>query len=635
MFDSKINNTVSPLDFVALIGAPNSGKTTLYNWLTASQFKTVNYPGSTVDYSVGQIASRWRADQKSPIQAMDTPGTYSLFPKSTDEEVTLKALFEHPKYGAAQLVVVVIDATQLDRNLLLVQQIKESGFQFIVALTMTDLLKKNKIELSTEVLEAEFGAPFIKIDGVLGAGVQQLVERIQTSKATQNAKLLQKWSPQQNEKYQKHFSELKNKALNKSVESIYARTLKVDQFLLHPVFGIVLFLAVMTLLFSSIFYMATPFMDFIDGQLSSVADFILENGQGSLISDFFAKGIVGGVGSVVIFVPQIFILFFGLGLLESSGYLARAATLIDKPFSKIGLSGRSFVPILSGFACAVPALMATRNISSKRDRWMTNFIIPLMTCSARLPVYALLLTFLFKDEAPWKAGLALAFLYILALIVGAIAAGILHKILERNQVSLFMMELPLYRFPKLKVIAKQTLNRTVSYLTRAGPAIFVLSVLIWFGTTFPNYQAETDQIKLETSYAAQLGQIIEPVITPMGGDWRVGIGLISAFAAREVFVSTLALVMNITDEDEEGMQNSLIESMKNATHNGYPLFTVASVSGLLIFFMIALQCMTTVAVARREMGGWKPALIQLVSFNITAYLLAVIVVQSLRAIGIA
>lgn len=621
--------------FVALVGAPNCGKTTLYNWLTNSKFKTVNYPGATVDYSLGNLAERFG----DSFKVMDTPGTYSLFPKSMDEEVTLKAIYSHPEFGHAEKIVVVVDGTQISRHLLVATQLKEAGFSFVIALTMADILRKNEIQIDVEVLQKEFGCSVILIDGHLGGGLTELVAAIRALPKTENPVQLKEWPANILESKVRHMEAVASSALRgKSKEKaahIYDQTAKWDRFLLHPVFGIFIFIGIMALIFSSIFWASAPLMDLVDSGFSLLNEKVLELAPGSMWTDFLGNGIVASFGAVLVFVPQIFILFIGIGLLESSGYLARAATLIDKPFSKLGISGRSFVPLLSGFACAVPAMMATRNIPSKRDRWITNFIIPLMACSARLPVYALLLTFLFKGEPAWKPGLALAALYLGALFVGGIAAGIVNKILEKNQKSFFMMELPLYRAPQFKVLLKQTITRTTAYVKNAGPVIFCFAVLIWVGTTFPNYKAE-DAEKLQTSYLGTVGHIIEPVFEPMGGDWRVGVGLLSAFAAREVFVSSMAVTFNITDDDEDAQTSSLLETMQTATNRqGQPIFTVASCVGLLIFFMIALQCMSTVGVAVKESGSYKFAIMQLVVFNVVAYILAVAAVQGLRAIGIA
>lgn len=331
----------------------------------------------------------------------------------------------------------------------------------------------------------------------------------------------------------------------------------------------------------------------------------------------------------MVFVPQIFILFFGIGFLENTGYLARAATLIDRPFAILGMSGRSFVPLLSGFACAVPAMMATRNISSPRDRWITNFIIPFMTCSARLPVYALLLSFLFYQEAIWKSALALTAIYFLSLLLGAVAASIINKILEKNNRSLFMMELPLYRRPILRNLFTSSMQRTFSYVKKAGPAIFVFSVIVWLGTTFPSYQEENPQIQLEQSYLARAGQQFEPIFTPMGGDWRTGVGLTAAFAARETFVSTMAVLFHLTDQ-EDGMMQALTDAK---TKDGSKLFTVSSVLGLILFFMVAMQCLSTFAIARKEQDA-KFAWIRVIGFKCQQDELSVILVQSLRFFGV-
>lgn len=627
---------------VALIGAPNSGKTTLYNWLTGSNFKTVNYPGATVEFSLGGLASHLRTTEDEPTLVMDTPGTYSLHPKSADEEVTLKAIYENPKVGRVDAVIVVVDGTQMSRHLQLVQQIKETGFPVVVALTMADLLRKQNIQVSLDVLEKEFHCPVIPFEGLLGGGLKEIVSAVRGLKSNANVKKPTLWNFETQEAKLKQCEDVANRALNQKsadaqakLQGLVKNTRKLDQVLLHPVIGLIMFFLIMGALFTSIFWVAAPLMDLVDGAFSNLAGMVSKLQEGALWTDFLANGIIASFGAVLVFVPQIFILFFGIGLLESTGYLARAATLIDKPFSMLGMSGRSFVPILSGFACAVPAMIATRNISSARDRWITNFIVPLMTCSARLPVYALFLAFLFKDQPAWKAGLSMAVLYFTAALVGAIAAGIINKFLPQGQNAFFMMELPLYRRPRVRVLLRQSLTRTMSYVKRAGPPIFIFATIMWAATTFPHYDMENATQKLEQSYAGQVGHVIEPLVAPMGVDWRVGVGLISAFAAREVFVSSLAVTFNITDENEDSAQASLLEQMSTAVNSqGQKIFTVASVVGLLIFFMIALQCMSTFAVSAREMGSYKFAVAQLVAFNVVAYLLAVGAYHGLKAFGL-
>jgi len=627
-----VSDSTKDLSLVALVGAPNSGKTTLYNWLTNSKFRTVNYPGATVEYSIGQ------SDRRFPTQfmAMDTPGTYSLFPKSADEEVTLKALYEFHSFGQVSKVVMVIDGTQLERHLFVAEQMRAAGFSFLIVITMTDLLRKNGVELKKEFLEKHFQCPVVLFDGIRSTGLYEIVERIRHLPEA-NGKQLEEWTQTKIHDIQQALQGLVEKTIGNhgKAYSLYDQTARIDRVLLHPVWGLFLFFVIMALLFSSIFWLASPFMEGIDQFFTWAGEVVKEKTADSLWGDFLSDGVLTSFGSVLVFVPQIFVLFFGIGILEATGYLARAATLIDRPFSKIGMSGRSFVPLLSGFACAVPALMATRNIPTRRDRLITNFVIPLMTCSARLPVYALLLAFLFHEAAPWKAGLALAALYLGSLFVGAFAAGILNKILENNERGFFMMELPLYRKPRLKVLLSQSLSRTKSYVFKAGPMIFLFAVLIWGGTTFPNYQIKDSAERLQTSYLAKVGQYLEPVFTPMGGDWRVGVGLLSAFAAREVFVSSLAIVMNISDANEETQSESLLKSMSEATNlAGQKVFTTSSVIGLIVFFMIALQCMTTFAISIKENGSLGYAIVQLVALNFGAYLLAIGIVQGLRVLGI-
>ena len=629
--------------FVALVGAPNSGKTTLYNWLTNSKFKTVNYPGATVEYSLGNLAERYcKAESDSQFKVMDTPGTYSLFPKSADEEVALKALYEHPSLGFAGKVILVVDGTQMARHLLLAKQLQEAGFSFVIALTMSDLLKKSHIRVDLSVLEKEFNVQVIQVDGLLGGGVSELIEAVRSLPWTGAPQKLGTWSDsilgaklKRVEWLAQEVVRAQDASQTNAISEIYDSTAKWDRWLLHPVWGLVLFFLIMWGLFSSIYWGATPLMDLVDQGFVKLSELVILAMPPGLVADFLTNGVVASFGAVFVFVPQIFILFFGIGLLESSGYLARAATLIDQPFSKVGLSGRSFVPILSGFACAVPAIMATRNISSARDRWMTNFIIPLMTCSARLPVYALLLGFVFRDRPAWMIGFALAALYMGALVIGALAAALLNRILAKTEKSFFMMELPMYRRPRFRVLLRQSLSRTKAYVKRAKPVIFVFAVLIWVGTTFPHYQAEQNQ-RLEASYLARAGKTLEPVFSPMSVDWRVGVGLLSAFAAREVFVSSLAVMFNIASDDVDTQEQGLLQEMSDArTSDGQKIFTVASVVGLLIFFMIALQCMSTVAIQIKESGSVQFAVMQLVVFNVVAYILAVGAVQGLRALGIA
>ncbi len=616
---------------VALVGSPNSGKTTLFNWLTGARVKTVNYAGSTVDCHRGSSLAVYG----EPLRVLDTPGIYSLQPHGPDEEVTLRALSASSEVRA---VVLVIDGTQLNRQLYLVRQVQELGIPMVIAVTMVDLVKGAGRRLDLERLSELVEAPVISVDGRLGGGVKEIVEAARQMAHRLPARAVSRleWSDERIEKEIAIAEAWTRQVVFKSPDQESLDHLrKWDSILLHPIWGAVMFVLIMGGLFSSIFWLAAPLMDLVDSAFATMGEWTLAALGTGPFADFLANGVIGGMGAVLVFVPQIFILFLGFTLLEDSGYLARAATIVDRPLHLVGLSGRAFVPILSGFACAVPAVMASRNIRSARERWITVFIIPFMTCSARLPVYALLLTFLFHGEAVWIAGLALTGLYLGGLLLGALASLVLNRILRRAAESHFLMELPVYRWPKAGFTLRIAARRTWSYIRRAGPTIFVFVLVLWIGTHVP-YQPEAPAgVQLEESVIGRAGKAVEPAFEPLGLDWRAGLGMISAFVAREVFVSSLAVIFNIADGDEDGIQEGLITKMREATFgDGTPIFTVASVAGLLVFFMIALQCLSTTGITWREMGSWKYAIAQLVALNALAYFAALAVVQGLRAVGV-
>lgn len=625
MSSSEIN-----LGTVALVGAPNSGKTTLYNWLTGSHAKAVNYPGSTVDYLKGSLASHWRAT----ATVVDTPGTYTLQAKTEDELVTKKILTDPQFELKPDRIIVVIDGTQIRRHLLLAEQVRVLGLPMVIVVTMLDLLKSQKLSLNLEPLKKHIEAPVIAVDGRLGGGLRELLEALPQASALKSRPRYEPWTDEELESQSVWAEQLAEQVLPQSQGSLadlWNSTLKWDRILLHPVLGLVLFFAIMSTLFSSLYFLADPLMGAVEATFSWASESLLALNPENLILSFLADGILASFGSVLVFVPQIFILFVGFGLLESSGYLARAATLIDRPFSFLGLSGRSFVPFLSGYACAVPALMAARNINSSRERWIARLIIPLLSCSARLPVYGLLLGFLFWGESSWKPGLTLAAIYLVSMVVSALAAGVLHRLIPKDKRSFFLMELPLYRRPVIKVLMMQAWMKTRSFITRAGPVIFILTILLWVGMTFPNSQ-ESGVERIQTSYLGQVGQKIEPVFQPMGLDWRGGLGLMAAFAAREVFVSTLAVVYSVGEEVPE---SGLLEALQGARFSdGQLVYTTSVVWGLIVFFMIALQCLSTVGMMIQESGSWRLALVQLLVFNLVAYAAAVGVVQGLRALGV-
>lgn len=678
------SQTLDKVPLITLVGSPNSGKTTLFNYLSGKKLKTVNYPGATVEYSIAQINEKFKFN----AEVLDSPGIISLHPNSPDELIAVNSLFVHPEYGIPDLVIVTIDASQMSRHLLLAKQLIDSEFNVIIALTMVDILKKHGLNISEKELVKELNCNVVKIDGRTGEGVTNLIEciekdleKIKTGKKRQPVKIYGKSDFNSILDSYKLIESIENKVIHKTTDNnedidldsankslkvlnSFIRnknhfepdqtTLKIDRILLHKVWGLFFFFIIMSLTFTSIFWFAEPIMNLVDllfSFLSSEAVNILGK---NWFSDLISQGLISGTGSVMVFVPQILILFLILGLLEDSGYLSRGAMLIDRPLSKIGLNGKSFVPMLSGFACAIPAIMAARTISNKRERFLTIFVIPLMSCSARLPVYALLIAFLIPADKAWIGGLVLASIYVFSIsssiIVAAIMKKFSHKLVRDEDNSSFILELPAYRRPKLKVVLTNSITSAKIYLRRAGPIILTFAIILWFLTYFPNYNPQVeiknktpDQIKVEknsarlsTSYASDLGKIIQPVMAPVGMDWRVGVSLIAAFTAREVFVSSMALIFKVTSEDQNDLQESLLNSMKEATigNTGQKLFTTATITGLIVFFIFALQCLSTVAISRKETGSWRIPILQILFFTSTAYILMFITVHGLRAFGI-
>ncbi|MEO8513890.1 MAG: ferrous iron transport protein B [Ignavibacteria bacterium] len=673
----KNNSKDIDLPVIALVGMPNSGKTTLFNALTGSNFKTSNYPGATVEYSTGKLIEKYNF--KAHI--LDSPGIVSLNPSSPDEDVTIDGLFNHPRFGLPDVIIISCDCTQLSRQLFLVKQVIDTGFKAVVALTMNDLLDRKGLEVSAEKLSNILGTPVIKVNSSKKTGIAELIKKteelfyddsIEDYKSTIHklghpteadvAFLYDYTEDTERKVIESKTDKLDLSEINKKNFRALSRTpdknsLKLDKVFLHPFWGIIIFIISMGVIFTSIFWIAQPMMDIIDTAFSSLSSFV----SGVLpantwYNDLITNGIINGFGSVMIFVPQIVILFILLGLLEDTGYLARAAMLIDKPLTKFGLNGRSFIPMLSGYACAIPAMMAARTISNRRERYLTIMVIPLMSCSARLPVYALMLAFIVPPGKPWIAGIGMGALYLFSLISGAVTAGLISKFKKTGEKSTFMLELPPYRTPVFKHIFKNSYYKVLVYVKQAGPIIILFSLLLWALTYFPNVSPELPESKtqgltseqvnrmieserLNTSYAATIGKnVFEPVLKPLGWDWRIGVSLISAFAAREIFVSAMAITFNITenDEDEDNFQKSILSSMREAKSpdGTKPLFTTASTIALIIYFMFAMQCLSTVAVARKETGSWKIPLMQIGLYTVMAYVLAFVTYRGLNLLGI-
>lgn len=617
---------------ITLVGPPNAGKTTLFNALTGSNYKTVNYPGSTVAYFEGAV----RKSLNLPATVKDTPGITTLFPSSPDQQITTEQLFGRADHD---LILAVVDATQLTRHLYLIDQLKEVGFNIIVCLTMLDILEEKGQAVDVESLRKKIDLPILALDPRKTTQLDKLVQTIQQAPTSTRRSVRTPASPSEEQilsRYQKVEAIEKDVLLN--TKSNASKGFDPDRILLHPIWGGVCFVIIMFMLFFSIFWLAD---NYFMGPIDIFFGFLIDQTKALLpaswLTDLLADGIIAGIGAVVIFLPQIIILFLLLGYLEDTGYLARAATICDKPLSKIGLNGKAFVPLLSGFACSIPAMMATRAITDRKERLLTLFIIPLMSCSARLPIYVILISFLTRDRA-WLGGLIMTLLYFTGILAAAIVATLMSKLPAfRKSSSHFMLELPAYRRPQLKLIVISTYHRSKQYLRKAGLTIIVIAMALWLLTHLPvNANSDSEYIAVSESYAAKMGKFFEPVFKPMGLDWRGGVAMTMGFAAREVFVGSLALMYRIEDADEETMNTRLLKKMEEATFEGtdQKIFTTASSIGILFFFVIALQCFPTVVTAKTEIGSWKLPLIQLATFTGTAYLGAVIIVQTLRAIGI-
>ncbi|MEP7146735.1 MAG: ferrous iron transport protein B, partial [bacterium] len=566
--------TLNKVPLITLVGQPNSGKTTLFNYLSGKNYKTVNYPGSTVEYSISRILSKFSVN----ANILDSPGIISLIPSSPDEKLSVDTLFSHPKFGTPDIVAVTVDVSQLSRHLFLVKQLIEANFKVIVVLTMSDILRKKGLEISDIKLSSILNCKVVRINGVTGNGIDKLLIAINEVVREIDIDISSSVSkPEKNQKnhlldcyihiekieneviYKKENLNLNGKIdLQKINENLIilnsprvfnkpdAFTLKLDRLILHKYLGLLIFFIVMTFTFTSIFWLASPVMVFVNeffSFLSENALLILGDGW---FGDLVSNGLISGLGSVLVFLPQILILFLILGLLEDSGYLARGAMLIDKPLSKIGLNGKSFVPLLSGFACAIPAIMATRTIANKRERFLTIFLIPLMSCSARLPVYALLIAFLIPPDKPWLGGLILTAIYIFSITSSVVIAAIINKfqnkLIKEKDNSSFILELPAYRKPVLSTVINNTIKNAKQYVKKAGPVILFLSLVLWLLTYFPNYDPSNidvsgktpemisqlkDAERISTSYASSLGKLIEPVMRPIGMDWRVGVSLVA------------------------------------------------------------------------------------------------------------
>jgi ferrous iron transport protein B len=694
---------------VALAGNPNSGKTTIFNGLTGLRQKVANYPGVTVEKKTG----RCRIGGAS-FDVIDLPGTYSLISRSPDERVAMEVLrglrSDTPSPDA---VIVVVDASNLPRNLYLVSQLIELGRPLVVALNMMDIAERRGMHIDPQRLSRQLGVPVVPIVGHKRKGIENLAaaitkatvapmpdwqlpqamkeelavvagalgimnvssvstfpaiaerlmigdsasdladvaERQPVASLLTGAKnrLQQLGIDPMQADIEAHYQWIDSVAaaslmpacerLNEPSVSQTEQTLtqKVDRILVHKVWGFLIFAVIMTLLFVTIFWLAQPIMNAMQDGVTWLGNQITSRMSDGALKALMNDGVFGGVGTVVTFLPQIALLFFFLAVLEDSGYLARAAFLMDRLLSKVGLHGKSFIPLLSSFACAIPGIMATRTIENRKDRLATILVAPFMSCPARLPVYTLLIGTFFIAYGAWvQAGVMLG-CYSLGIVAAVITAWCFKRSFLRGAPTSFILELPSYKLPQMSQVIRQMWQNSKAFLNKAGTTIFAMSVVVWglsyYGVSAAQLKAAGPDdnavaaARMNNSYAGKMGHFIEPVLRPLGFDWKMDIGLVGAFAAREVFVSTMGITYAVGDVDD-GKTDSLASAMKTDHYaTGRPVWTPLVAISLLIWFVLALQCMSTLAVVRRETGGWGWPIFMLVYMNALAYVLSFAVYQ--------
>ncbi len=737
------------LRYVVLTGNPNCGKTTLFNALTGLRAKVGNYPGVTVERKEGRLQG---TSPEHPVMVLDLPGTYSLSPHSLDEQISRDVLFHRLKeVPAPDLVVVVVDASNLQRNLYYATQVIELGYPTVIALNMMDVADQKGQQIDPDSLSAGLGVPVIgtvasdhrgldRLRRELEAGLRRTDERqapplfgelpapFQAETEALAARLKQIFASARfqcraeallllsDEKMlagsPNHYpadiraevvaarQRLEAKAVDwrsAPIEARYARIIqlqeqatvetliegeslsdKLDRVLTHKVWGVLVFIAIMTLMFQSIFSFAELPMTLLERGVdwigSAVGGLIPPGALHSLIVD----GVIAGVGAVVVFLPQICLLFFFIGLLEDTGYMARAAFLMDRLMSRVGLHGKSFIPMLSSFACAIPGIMATRTIENPKDRLVTILVAPLMSCSARLPVYTLLIA----AAIPRKTvlgfiqlqGVTMLCMYLLGTVFALLMALIFKKTLLKGPTPMLIMELPPYKRPLVRTVIHHMWDRSRLFLRRAGTVILGISILLWFLASYPKNRAEHQQFEkqraalqasapspesspqaaaahaermasldrmeagadLRNSFAGRLGLLVEPILKPLGFDWKIGIGIISSFAAREVFVSTMSLVYNVGQlDDSADSTRTLAETLRRQrSSDGTLTYTTLAAITLMVFYVFALQCVSTIVVVRKETNSWKWPLFQWLYMGSLAWIMAFITYQGGRLLGL-
>jgi ferrous iron transport protein B len=685
---------------VALVGNPNTGKTSLFNELTGLNQKVGNYPGITVEKKTGSF----KTGDKVSVEVLDLPGTYSINPNTLDEDIVLKTLLHDREDDFPDVIVVVADVENIKRNLLLFSQIKDLQIPTILVLNMADQMKKKGISIDIEALKKELKAEVILISARKGDGIDAVKEAILNYKKVSTdplAVISDRMDPGYFENIKKDFpedpvykswlcitqlehlknisSEKRKKYLSysrdadqlkklqhketilryKQINDILKKTYKLDRtqgtdvrakldrVLTHKIWGYVIFALIIFLIFQSVFDWASVPMDYIDQAFTNFSAWTKSKLPPGMFTSLITEGIIPGIGGIVIFIPQIAILFLFVAILEETGYMSRVVFLMDKIMRKYGMSGKSVVPLISGTACAIPAIMAARNINGWKERLITILVTPFTTCSARLPVYAIIIALIIPDKRVLGIfslqGLTLLSLYMVGFVAALTSGYLLHKVLKIRERSFFVIEMPNYKIPSLKNTFITVVEKTKSFVFGAGKIILAISVILWFlasngSQNFKNaeeivknkpentnasrneIQQQIAAYKLENSYIGIMGKAIEPVIKPLGYDWKIGIALVSSFAAREVFVGTLATIYSVGNDDENN--STIKERMASEIdpETGKKQFTFPVGMSLLIFYAFAMQCMSTLAIVKRETNSWKWPLLQLFGMGALAYL---------------
>ena len=599
---------------IALVGNPNCGKTSLFNTLTGTRQKVANYAGVTVERKEGSF----NLPSGDAVRVLDLPGTYSLKPSSLDEEVTRAVCLGELKGEILpDIFICVVDATNLSLHLSLVLEVRALNRPMILVLNMMDEVKKRGISIDKDKLSQMLGIPVDENIAVKTKGIQDLINQLDQKNlfiTPYHAEL-------------SHFEQVKQitKQVILNNDNGDKRTAFLDKIFLHPVLGLVILTLTMFVMFQAVFIWATPFIEFIENFVAWLSDFIGPLIQHPLLKSLVVDGVIAGAGSVLAYMPQILILFFFILMLEESGYLPRAAFLLDKLMSKAGLSGRSFIPLLSSFACAIPGIMATRSISSERDRLATIMIAPLMTCSARLPVYALLIAAFIPNQLiyGWLSlqGLVLFGLYMSGIVSALLVSVFLELVRKDKTESIFIFELPTYRIPDIRNIALGLYDRATIFLKRVGGIIVALSILLWVLVTFPQPPDNATMPAINYSLAGQLGHLIHPIFAPIGFTWEICIALIPAMAAREVVIAALGVIYAMSG-DEDTVTQSLLSQISGP--DGWGLATGLS---LLVWFIFAPHCLATLATIRRETGSWKQPIIMATYLFALAYIFSFITYQ--------